>query len=65
MCPLKEVCEFYGKGNSAKLSENELKLMKNAFCESELFLLNNDCKIFYLYMKSIRPADAMLPVGKF
>jgi hypothetical protein len=64
MCPLRDVCKFYGNCDSEKLSNHEAKLMKKVFCESDLFMLNKDCKIFYLYMKNVIPGNAMLPIGK-
>ena len=65
MCPLRDFCNFYSKAKSEELSTKEMHLMKKAFCESDLFMLNKDCKIFYLYMKSKTPTKAMLPIGKF
>ena len=46
MCPLKDNCGFYRLNQSKKLTPNEVGLMKRVFCDSELFLLNKDCRIF-------------------
>lgn len=64
MCPLRDVCKFYAKSDTDELSSREAKLMKKAFCESDLFMLNKDCKIFYLYMKNVIPGNAILPISK-
>ncbi|OHD57481.1 MAG: hypothetical protein A2Y33_05800 [Spirochaetes bacterium GWF1_51_8] len=66
MCPLKENCSFYRLNQSAKLSTNEVGLMKKVFCDSELFLLNKDCRIFQyrMHRKTSRPRPMhMNPLG--
>lgn len=63
MCPFKNHCSFYNESKDAKLSEREHNLMKEIFCDSELFMLNKDCKIFLLYQKSQKPTGKMMPVG--
>ncbi|NPU99866.1 MAG: hypothetical protein HPY53_00640 [Brevinematales bacterium] len=66
MCPLKETCGFYNNKPNNKLSDHEVGLMKKVFCDSELFLLNKDCKIF-LYkarQNAVRPRPMhMSPLG--
>lgn len=47
MCPFRENCEFYNQSKAKGLSANEQALMKEVFCDSQLFMLNKDCKIFH------------------
>ncbi len=66
MCPLRESCGFYNNNDNKKLSDNEVGLMKKVFCDSELFLLNKDCKIFLykMHQKAARPRPMhMHPLG--
>jgi hypothetical protein len=64
MCPLRDSCQFYNKAKNTKLSSKEMTLMKDVFCDSELFMLNKDCKIFYMLMQRKRPSASMMPVGE-
>lgn len=64
MCPLKESCQFYNQAKNTRLSSKEMTLMKDVFCDSELFMLNKDCKIFYMLMQRKRPSARMMPVGE-
>lgn len=64
MCPLQSKCSFYGKTHNAKMTTREARIMKEVFCDSELFMLNKDCKIFYALMQRGKVPAAMMPIGE-